>query len=248
MIVNQVFQRGVNPIPVFTLSGNHDMYSGGEGYYGLLRELNPAPHQQTASFFCLRDPGNAWQFIAMDTGLHDDDPFNVDTVLTFLEPDEEAWLEARLAEFSGRTILLSHHQLFSALSQIGPRAANGALDPVNPNLAKSFTKFKAAAKQDIVAWYWGHEHMFTVYDAFAGLARGRCLGNGAIPVPASAAAYTPINGLSAVPSFADCKLPVTPVGVYAIGFAILTLQADGEGRAEYFQELDATTALYTETF
>jgi hypothetical protein len=247
-IVDRVFKRDVNPIPVFSLSGNHDMYSGGHGYYGMLRSLNAAPHQQTASFFCLRDPGNVWQFIAMDTGLHDDDPFNVDTVLTFLEPDEEAWIIGRLAEFPGKTILLSHHQLFSALAQIGPRAATGGLDPVNPNLAKSFAKFKAAARQEIAAWFWGHEHMFTVYDAFAGLARGRCLGNGAIPVPPSAAAYTPVAGLSAVPGFVDRKLPVTPAGVYATGFAILTLQANGQGRAEYYQERDAPTPLYSEVF
>jgi hypothetical protein len=248
MIIDQVFKRDVTPIPVFTLSGNHDMYSGGEGYYGLLQTLNPPQFRQTASFFCLRDPGNVWQIIAMDTGLHDDDPFNVDTVLTFLEPDEEAWIVARLAEFSGRTILLSHHQLFSALAQIGPKSADGTLNPVNPNLAKSFEKFKEAAKQEIVAWFWGHEHMFTVYDEFEELARGRCLGNGAIPVPENPDVFSAIAGLSTIPEFLDKQLPVTPAGVYAIGFTILTLEASGQGQVEYYQELDAITPLYVEMF
>jgi hypothetical protein len=244
-IIDRVFNRNVTPIPVFTLSGNHDMYSGGEGYYGLLQSLNPPQTRQTASFFCLRDAANIWQFIGMDTGLHDDDPFNVDTVLTYLEPDEEAWIVDRLAEFSGRTILLSHHPLFSALSQIGPRAADGSLDPVNPNLSKSFAKFKAAAKQEIAAWFWGHEHAFTVYETYAGLARGRCLGNGAIPVPASAAANAPVAGLKAVPPFKNIVLPVTPAGVYATGFAILTLDANAGCEADYYQEL-AVTPIYSE--
>ena len=245
LIIDRVFNRNVSPIPVFTLSGNHDMYSGGEGYYGLLQSLNPPQTRQTASFFCLRDPANIWQFIAMDTGLHDDDPFNVDTVLTFLEPDEEAWIVDRLAEFPGRTILLSHHQLFSALAQIGPRAADGSLDPVNPNLATSFAKFKAAAKQEIAAWFWGHEHAFTVYQTYAGLGRGRCLGNGAIPVQASTTANVAVAGLAAPPPFENIVLPVTQAGVYATGFAILTLDANAGCQADYYQEL-AVAPIYSE--
>jgi 3',5'-cyclic AMP phosphodiesterase CpdA len=246
LIIDRVFKRDVTPIPVFTLSGNHDMYSGGEGYYGLLQNLNPPQTRQTASFFCLRDAANIWQFIGLDTGLHDDDPFNVDTVLTFLEADEEAWVVDRLAEFSGRTILLSHHQLFSALSQIGPPAADRSLSPVNPNLAKSFGKFKAAARQEIAAWFWGHEHTFTVYQRYADLARGRCLGNGAIPVQPSAAATTPIAGLTGAPPFEKIALPVTPEGVYATGFAILALDANAACQAEYYQALDAASPIYSE--
>jgi hypothetical protein len=181
----------------------------------------------------------------MDTGLHDDDPFNVDTVLTFLEPDEEAWIVDRLAEFAGRTILLSHHQLFSALSQIGPRAADNSLDPVNPNLAKSFAKFKAAAKQEIAAWFWGHEHAFTVYKTYAGLGRGRCLGNGAIPVPPNGPVNAPVAGLAEIPPFENVVLPVTPAGVYATGFAILTLDANAGCQADYYQEL-AIAPIYSE--
>jgi 3',5'-cyclic AMP phosphodiesterase CpdA len=45
-------------IPVFNLSGNHDMYSGGEPFYWLLGQLNATPalqrYQQKASYFCLR--------------------------------------------------------------------------------------------------------------------------------------------------------------------------------------------------
>ncbi len=36
---------------LFALCGNHDVYGGGRGYYGLLREIG-----QPASYFCLRSP------------------------------------------------------------------------------------------------------------------------------------------------------------------------------------------------
>jgi len=42
-VVDRVFNRPSNPMPVYTLAGNHDMYAGGEGYYSLLPRLNPSP-------------------------------------------------------------------------------------------------------------------------------------------------------------------------------------------------------------
>jgi len=244
-IVNSVFNRPTNPITVFTLAGNHDMYSGGEGFYGMLPGLNQPPCRQSASFFCLRSTDNQWQFLGLDTGLHDDDPFDVNTVLTFLEPDEEAWHTARIAEFSGKTILLSHHQLFSALAQIGPKNAQGLLEPVNPYLQTSYNRFAEAAKGGIAAWFWGHEHAFTVYKTYAGLGRGRCLGNGAIPVPPNGPVNAPVAGLAEIPPFENVVLPVTPAGVYATGFAILTLDANAGCQADYYQEL-AVAPIYSE--
>ena len=42
-IVNQVFDRSKTRLPVYTLSGNHDMYCGGVGYYKLIKRLNKGP-------------------------------------------------------------------------------------------------------------------------------------------------------------------------------------------------------------
>ncbi len=64
--VRAVFPEG--SARVFTLCGNHDLYAGGEPYYGLLDRLG-----QPASFFCLRNAH--WQFVAADTGYNDFDPF-----------------------------------------------------------------------------------------------------------------------------------------------------------------------------
>ncbi len=247
-VIDRVFGRPENPMPVFTLSGNHDMYSGGEGFYGLLPTLNAPEMRQPASFFCLRSQDNKWQFVAMDTGLHDDDPFNVDTVLTFLQADEQEWLAARIAEFDGKTILLSHHQLFSALSQIGPLNATGQLAPVNPYLMTSYVAFMKAARQKIAAWFWGHEHMLTIYEPYAELDKGRCIGGGAIPVAAREAPYTPLARLAEKPPFlANVQPPLDEAGCYAHVFAILKLGADGNGTASYYHNLNPAEALFTET-
>jgi len=243
-IINRVFNRPANPISVFTMAGNHDMYSGGKAYYELVKRLNPAPCQQTASFFCLRSDDNKWQFVAMDTGLHDDDPFNVDTVLTFLNPDEEAWHVARIAGFPGKTILLSHHQLFSALAEIGPLNAEGLSEPVNPYLQTSYNRFAEAAKGGIAAWFWGHEHAFTIYNTCAGLAKGRCLGHGAIPALGVPAPKLP--QLTYSPTYQNVVLQMDPQNYYTHGFAILKLGADGNGTAEYYQQLNPGTPLFTE--
>jgi hypothetical protein len=233
-IINAVFNRPANPISVFTLAGNHDMYSGGEGFYGLLPRLNQPPTRQSASFLCLRGTDDAWQFIGMDTGLHDNDPFNVDTVLTFLDPREEDWHAARIAEFPGRTILLSHHQLFSALAPIGPANAAGLTAPVNPYLETSYVRFAKAAPAGIAAWFWGHEHALTIYQPYAGLQKGRCLGCGAVPVPA--APLQALSNLTDTPAFRNVTLPVDAQNFFTHGFAILKFGADGGASAAYYAQ------------
>lgn len=125
-IIDTVLNRANSKIPVFTISGNHDMYAGGAGFYSLLATLNDPPLRQPASFFCLRDQQNCWQFVAMDTGLHDYNPFTVKDVLTFLEEDEEDWIRERIAECPGKTMLLSHHQLFFPRFR---RSARGIVPP-----------------------------------------------------------------------------------------------------------------------
>lgn len=248
-IVDQVLDRANTNVPVYTLSGNHDMYAGGTGFYGLLKTLNAEPMRQPASFFCLRDGIDHWQFIGMDTGLHDYNPLAVKDVLTFLEPEEEDWIAKRIAEFKGRTILLSHHQLFSALGQIGPAAKNGSLTPFNPKLKVSFERFAKAAEDGgggIAAWFWGHEHNLTIYDSYAGLDKGRCIGHGAVPVYLSDAPYTVLNQLADPPKFKTVELDDDD-HVYMHGFAIVRLNNDGSATAEYYEGNNAAAPMYRET-
>jgi hypothetical protein len=137
-------------------------------------------------------------------------------------------------EFAGRTILLSHHQLFSAFSAIGKPDANGRRSPTNPHLLTAFNKLKADGC--IEAWFWGHEHALTIYRPFAGLERGRCLGHGAVPVSIQDDIYNPLRGHTEVPDMVP-NARLSPQGaVYAHGYAMLSL---GEEACEvrYYQNL-----------
>jgi hypothetical protein len=65
-VCRQVFG---NDVPLFSLCGNHDMYSGGAGYYWLVDHIG-----QQASYFCLRNAN--WQFLAMDTRTQRQQPYD----------------------------------------------------------------------------------------------------------------------------------------------------------------------------
>jgi hypothetical protein len=253
-IVNRVFNRPASKLPVYTLSGNHDMYCGGVGYYGLIRRLNAGINGpngmsmiQPASFFCLRAEDDSWQLLVMDTGRHDYSPFSVTDVVTFVEPAEQDWLVRRMQEFSGKTILLSHHQLFSAFSQIGTRGANGRFNAVNPKLRATYAALTHNGKS-IAAWFWGHEHNLCIYEPYAGLARGRCLGHSAIPVFVDDTPYEILAGLQNPPRIVANTM-LSKVGqFYTHGFAVLSLGSSGVATAEYFEDLnDAAHSIHSES-
>jgi hypothetical protein len=235
-----LIQTQVKGIPVYTLSGNHDMYSGGRPYY---RQLGPLG--QPASYFCLRSA--SWQLLAMDTGLHDCDPFTVDTNVTFLEPTEIAWHLDKLQN-SGerRTVLLSHHQLFTAFGSGVGRGTQGRPLAYNPKLLEAFSRYL----NQIDLWLWGHEHNLEVFLPYVGLRAGRCIGASAIPVFEEEKPYDPNSqldreGESALPALDGRAAPLrlNRDRVYDHSFVILTLHGpDRPGRAatvEYF-ETDAS--------
>lgn len=244
-IVDDVFDRGNTRMPVFNMAGNHDMYCGGVGFYQLIKDLNDPPYHQEYSFFCLRTKKRQWQVLAMDTGLHDYDPFSVTDAVTFLDADEAAWHVQRVAELAGgRTILLSHHQLFSAFSQIGPVQPDGSLQPCNPKLLRSFQRLSGAGR--IAAWFWGHEHNLCIYEAYAGLDKGRCIGHGAIPVMRDQNPYSIPDKLLDPPALVEGTELGLAGPLYGHGFAMISLDPNGgPARAEYYQ-YDVTEPTYRE--
>jgi hypothetical protein len=208
----------------FTLSGNHDMYSGGVPYYSVIDRLG-----QPASYFCLRN--SAWQFIVLDTGFFAANPLGRDA--TRLHDTEAQWLKDRIADAGGRkTVLLSHHQLFTAFKN--ERAGSGA---VNDDLMQQVKDVLPA----VTAWFWGHEHNLVIFKRFQGLL-ARCVGHGAFPVGID----QPMERDPDVP-IVDVKLtPDSVGGLFSHGYVLMRLsgatadvsylQFDGNKDTQLFHE------------
>lgn len=149
------------------LNGNHDMYSGGFGYFGTIL---PA-FGQAGSYFALQN--EHWLLVGLDTAYVDHD----------IDDTQLAWLDGLLDQAGPRkTVLFSHQQPFSRLSSQGLKL-QAALRPLLERGA-------------ITAWYWGHEHQCVVYDRHDRWGfYGRCLGNGGVPEPRPVAVReAPLDG------------------------------------------------------
>lgn len=231
-IIDRTVRRNGRQCAVYTLSGNHDMYCGGVGYYGLIEDLNKGSLKQTASFFCLRTSDERWQFLAMDTGLHDYNPLGVADALTYLEPEEIEWHCDRISEFPGRSILLSHHQPFSAFSPIGTADELGRRSGTNPRLMETYNILKMKGR--VNAWFWGHEHSLGIYKPFLEIEFGRCLGHGGVPVSVVDKIYQPLPEIQNPPSIIQGTESGSDGDVYAHGYAQLSL-SEKSLSAEYFQ-------------
>ena len=135
------------------LNGNHEMYSGGKGYFQALSSF----FQQPASCFALQNAN--WILVCLDTAYEDFD----------LDPKQVAWVNSIVAAAGNRQLILfSHHQPFSQLDSQGPNLQVKLADLLN--------------RQRIHAWFWGHEHRLVLYDAHSKWGfKGRCIGNGGFP-------------------------------------------------------------------
>ena len=155
----------------WSLNGNHDMYSGGFGYFQTLLADPRFAGQRSAdgaatSFFRLTSP--SWDFAALDTSWNEDVLFKgASGVLQ----DPQADFVAGIARASDRKlVLLSHHQLMSAYDQAD-------LSPVLP--AKLGPVLGSGR---VTAWWWGHEHRCMGFQPGQGVPFPRCLGHGGVPV------------------------------------------------------------------
>lgn len=169
-------------IPVYMIPGNHDYYSFGYGFYPLIDELNKklgSKYKQDASYFCLLNKN--WKFLGMDTGINDYYNFLVYTSLDAdkitspeIKESELVWHMDKLKRFGGKTILLSHHQLFSGNTVVnGPKSTQKDYPFVNNRLVQAFLDYS----DNISAWFWGHEHNLVIFeDDQLGYKKGRLIG------------------------------------------------------------------------
>jgi hypothetical protein len=133
-----------------SLPGNHDYYSGGYAYFDAIL---PALRQE-ASYFNVRNAH--WQIIGLDSGYQE----------YGLQDPQIEWLNAQLEAPAPRSIVLSHHQLFS---------------PYDNSVTKGTLLSKTRALLPrVYAWFWGHEHRCVIIQDHMGI-KPRCIGHGAIP-------------------------------------------------------------------
>ena len=133
------------------------MYAGGHGYFEVLLADDRFERQADSSWFSLEN--DHWQLLALDTAYSDHD----------LTGGQAKWVADKVSENPDRkTMLLSHHQLFSAFGNGGPK------------LEEALRTVLSADQID--AWLWGHEHRCVVYEPQQHVGFARCIGHGGVPV------------------------------------------------------------------
>jgi hypothetical protein len=167
----------------FALNGNHEMYSGGHGYFENFLPTLGIPSsrdgQQLRSYFCLETPG--WRLLALDTG-YNSDTLSGDCTLEQVHLD---WIANVVDPIHNRkpTVLLSHHQWFSGFG-------DGSYEKPANQIAGYF-------KNQEVVWLWGHEHRLAVFNKYKGgnhlTAWARCIGHGGMPLELPDASYPNAN-------------------------------------------------------
>ncbi|CAN5663869.1 hypothetical protein BH18ACI4_BH18ACI4_06640 [soil metagenome] len=216
-----ILELDTSKILSLALAGNHDLYAGGEPFYALLRKLG-----QEASFFCLRN--EHWQLIGLDTALND----KLMGQPTVLDPTEAQWVIDKIDNAGKRrTILLSHHQLFSANEQFDGKSYNQRLyDQLSSILPK------------VDLWLWGHEHDLVIFDEYKGLQRGRCVGGSAFPVGNFEMPKTHVN--AEVPFNKNVALSKGPA-FYQHCYAMIKLDGPG-AQVRYYEDTDGGRLVYTD--
>lgn len=139
----------------WSLNGNHDMYSGGHGYYEVLLQDKRFRRQNGSSVFSLQN--SKWQILGLDTAYYDHDL-----------KDQTGWIQQQLTQSDHKLMFLSHHQLFSSYENGGPK--------LEQKLAGTL------ATDRVRVWFWGHEHRCVFYKPYLHVEFARCVGHGGVPV------------------------------------------------------------------
>jgi Calcineurin-like phosphoesterase len=156
------------------LNGNHDMYSGGHGYFETVLADERFHRQRGASgdatsWFTLRS--GAWSLVGLDTAWNDHLPF--EWKLGHLHGGQAQEVASVAADRDRRMLLLSHHQLF----------ATGDDSGVGSRIADALESTLRTREVDV--WFWGHEHDCLAYDRHEHVESAFAIGHGAVPTRAS---------------------------------------------------------------
>lgn len=178
----------------WSLNGNHDMYSGGHGYFDHLLADRRFGGHESSSFFSLHN--DDWEILGLDTGWEEG---------RLADPQPE-WVRERLATSGRRMVFLSHHQLFSAYQQAGTALRSTLRGPLDTGRVR--------------AWFWGHEHRCMLFRAgYNGVGAARCIGHGGVPVHMWRDADEPLPSTAVYEYRARLWEGVEPWALF--GFAVL---------------------------
>lgn len=243
----------------FALMGNHEMYSGGQGYFqtfltkmGLLNADKTVKDPQSASYFCLE--AEYWLVFGLDTGYHSGGMPGFTAVpgvngIPFLNVDARFdskmvdWLRIAIdtlrAKGSGKksVLILTHHQPISSFEHAFQKPA------------QQLAELGFLDRQEFV-WLYGHEHRLTVYKkqtiATSLTAYPRCIGHGGMPVEVTTLKHPDSNILYYDPRQhpIDQDDPETKVGYN--GHVVLLL--DGPRLTIEYHDILSNDILLTETF
>jgi hypothetical protein len=196
-------------ISSWCLNGNHDMYSGGFGYYDFLLKDARFKKQLGASFFCMENKN--WKIFGLDSSYEDGGLY---------EPQAD-WVKARLDK-KKKTMLLTHHQPFSSYET----PAKTMVDKLAPVVE---------AADGVKSWFWGHEHRFMLFDAWQKVEFGRLVGHGGVPVYMT---HKPDDSYPAPGGYEDRRFIPKLLGLEHwayFGFAVLDF-ADAKVEVQYIDE------------
>jgi hypothetical protein len=139
------------------LNSNHEMYSGGDAYFGQTLPI----FAQSGSHFAYQNAH--WTLVGLDTAYLDH----------AIDDEQVTWLLQIVRNAGDRKIILfSHQQLYSSIEK------------EQGTKLWSHPQFGALLRSKrIFAWYWGHEHRCIIYelpDVNFGIL-GRCIGHSGMP-------------------------------------------------------------------
>lgn len=152
----------VEKTSLFTLAGNHEMYSNGHAFYRYLhgrRAANPALQVQEGSYFSL-EYGEHLQLIGIETEYFEGSRYQ--------EPKLRAWLERalRAGRDAGRVnVLLSGNEPYTY---------------GKPNTTKLADDLRSMLPL-VDLWFWGNDHYCAVFDKSESFPVASCIGHGGHP-------------------------------------------------------------------
>ena len=226
----------------FALNSNHEMYSGGEGYFKVaLRdprfgEQRDSQTGEAASFFALTY--GDWTILALDSAYYDPSPMCMTGSLGGAANTQQAdWIRGLVQAKAcdpARCIVLTHH---------APIKYDGSgLECYKDSAGNHYclwTEVTNALGTPPAYWYYGHIHNGIVYNPSNPLTGGksllRCLGNGALP-------YGNAWGLQNAPAgiidfYYHTPNPSEPSGLILYnGFVLLTLTRNGPVQERFYQQ------------